>query len=399
MPGDTSEEKKMIGASALVGLSAATTQNGGWQPDFANTAWGAIVAALVSATIGIFFKFLADRDLAKRQADLTIKVQDHVLEVQGGQQSKLQTAQAEVQREITRLKATLDNESAAASARRSYEFDARKRLYADVEPLLFQIYEGLEEAHYRVLSLARTDRAGHLRDGDNWLGGRGYYLASTSYKLVLPAAHFRLLQRRMTFFDFGLDPQIDLRYLLLKTYVRSFTDDFDFAKAAGLDYDPNHRDWRKLREGDPARYERQAVLLGTLEKIADKMIVSEGEKQRAMSFGEFEALLNPIEPSIQEAVGLFQGFSPTRKPVLAHLLIAQACLARLILSTYHQGIGSGKLDHELKARVFGDESLISSLDWNGGSEKHIVAAKSYLTERLVNLEKELAIRRSLRPGV
>ena len=52
--------------------------------------------------------------------------------------------------------------SAERNARRDYEYDAKKRLYQEIEPLLFQLFEALEEAHYRVRSLARSSRHGNL---------------------------------------------------------------------------------------------------------------------------------------------------------------------------------------------------------------------------------------------
>lgn len=55
-----------------------------------------------------------------------------------------------------------EEKKSAAAARRDYEYEAMKRLYTDVEPLLFQLYEALEEAQHRVASLCRTSRNGNL---------------------------------------------------------------------------------------------------------------------------------------------------------------------------------------------------------------------------------------------
>lgn len=64
------------------------------------------------------------------------------------------------QRELESLKATLDEQKAEKNARRDYEYDARKRLYQECEPLLFQLVELSENALSRIFSLARTSRQG-----------------------------------------------------------------------------------------------------------------------------------------------------------------------------------------------------------------------------------------------
>ena len=53
-------------------------------------------------------------------------------------------------RTLERLKSELADEAASKSARRDYEYEARKRLYQEIEPLLFQLHEAAEEAFYRV---------------------------------------------------------------------------------------------------------------------------------------------------------------------------------------------------------------------------------------------------------
>jgi hypothetical protein len=373
-------------------LLVAQTGAGSWHVDFANTAWGAIVAAIVSATIGILLKAVADRNLAKAQGEITKNVQDHVLEKQSIEQKKMQLEiqdkQAELQRVLAELQSKLSDANNSASARRAYEYEARKRLYADIEPLLFQIYEGLEEAHHRVRSLARSDRAGNL-GATGWLSKKGYYLRSTSYKLLVPVAHLRLLQRCMTFVDVALDPQIYLRYRLLKLYVRSFTDDFDLANLTGLVYDPDDRS-----NAVPAQRARQGLLVGTIENLAEAMIVSGNGKARACSLAEFEALLNatPRNQDVDYGVNLFLGFSPVERPVLACVLTAQACLARLILSTYHGTAAAGALESLLLTEVLEDQEMLDALRWAQGSERELMAARAYLVEGLQTLARELAAR-------
>jgi hypothetical protein len=374
----------------------------GWRVNFANTAWGAIVAALITAIGGGLLKGRVDAELARSQGEITERVQTRLLQEQGRVQEDVQ-AQLEVQRatiqaELAELKAKLDDRNSALAARRDYEYEARKRLYEDVEPLLFQVYEALEEAHYRVLSLARSDRSGNLGVGRNsWIAGKGYYLASTVYKLLLPATHLRLMQRRMTFVDLGLDPHIELRYLLLKLYVRSFTDDFVLAGLPpALEYRPNDPKWSELRKEAPAVYTRQALLLGTLESVADLLVMNKGEKSRAISFGEFDRLLtsHAIDDNLVEALDLFQGFSLARKPVLARLLVAQACFARLILSIYHHPAAASDLATFLVEQVMHDQTFAEAVGWGQGAGDGLATAEAYWVPRLYQLEKEISARRT-----
>jgi hypothetical protein len=295
---------------------------------------------------------------------------------------------AQVGGDVERLKHKLGTQAAERDARRDYEYDARKRLYSEVEPLLFQLYESLEEAHHRVRSLARTARGGRLGSGNaSWVQGPGYYLHSTMYKLILPVVLFRLMHRHVTFVDLSLDESIRLRYQLLKLYSRSFTDDFALALIPPkLSYDPNNKDWRTLRVTDPAVYWRQAMMVGSLEKIADTLLVQPADKPaRAMSFGEFDRLAAGGE-SVGEGVhglrSLLTGFSPETKPVLARVLIAQACMAQLILSTYEQKTTASQLQDRLK-NIVSALGTGQTLAWKEGQpSEELRVAQEYWLERL-----------------
>lgn len=358
----------VVAALAFILVEAIRWAESAWRVDFSNSAWGPIAAAFVSGIVGVALKAILDTQIARTQ----IKIQ------------------SEMQENLAQIKGEVDDRNSANAARRDYEYEARKHLYDEVEPLLFQVYEALEEAHHRVRSLARTARNDELI----WLESNGYYLSSTVYKMLLPAAYLRLIQRRMTFVDLGLDPRIELRYLLLKRYVRSFTDDFDFAQLSPeLPYDPNHADWAVRCKKQPAVYARQALVVGDVECVGDLMVVKEGEKSRAMSFGEFDSLVRkkPMDESLQEAFDLFRGFTPKRKPVLARLLVAQACLSNLILSTYRTDSDRKSLEERYRACV-DDEMLTQELDWGEGEEDGVSIAAGYWATRLSWVRKELASR-------
>lgn len=68
--------------------------------------------------------------------------------------------------QLEELRTTLAEERAERDARRDYEYEARKHLYQVCGPLIFQLTERSEDALYRIYSLARTSREGHLsKDG------------------------------------------------------------------------------------------------------------------------------------------------------------------------------------------------------------------------------------------
>jgi hypothetical protein len=284
--------------------------------------------------------------------------------------------------ELARINAALAERSAERNARRDYEYDAKKRLYSEIEPLLFQLFEALEEAQYRVRSLARTSRTNNI----HWLERPGSYFRSTLYKVFLPAVLLRLIQRQMTFVDLHLDETIRIRYQLLKLYVRSFTDGFDLAKLEPvLRYDPNNEEWRKLTATEPAVYKRQALVVGDLDKICEAMIVREKDfPARALTFSEFEKILTESNNNqdVQEVVNWFIGFSPRRRPILARILIAQAVMAQLILSTYGEVTSVENLADRLESIVASKEAK-EVLAWDDSEDPtDLQIALMYWRERI-----------------
>ena len=60
------------------------------------------------------------------------------------------------------LKAQLVESQAERDAERDYRYEATKRLYADLQPLLFQLSETCESAYNHTRGLARAARDGNL---------------------------------------------------------------------------------------------------------------------------------------------------------------------------------------------------------------------------------------------
>ena len=245
------------------------------------------------------------------------------------------------QSELETLKATLLEQKAEKDARRDYEYEARKRLYQQCEPLLFQLVELAENGINRIYSLARTARSGDLSliPNEGWLWDtKEYYLASTVYKLIAPLVVYRIIQRRLTLVDLTVDTQINSQYLLAKRLFISFADDFEFARTEpAIEYDPNAEVSSQIARKDPQKYVRQAMFIGSLESLVDRFIIRESDgSQRCMTYGEFEAAYyqeNEVAEGFSEVAALFHNFHPATRPVLWRILIAQAHIYKALIRT------------------------------------------------------------------
>lgn len=240
------------------------------------------------------------------------------------------------QKEIENLRYKLSKDKALSDARLQYEFEAKKKLYQEYEPLLFQLLENSERALHRVQSLARTSREGEINK-DGWLDGtKNYYLKSTIYKLFLPLAIFKLMQNKLTLVDIRLDPKIGRYYQLAKQLYLSYTDDFEFARTIiNIEYDPNNSEWQKLRSTKPIKYWRQGLPIGNLDKVLEIFIEKDNNQRKLISYGEFERKISDqnsyAATQINSVEDLFFKFNPETRPILWRILITQASLFNILL--------------------------------------------------------------------
>lgn len=296
------------------------------------------------------------------------------------------------QRDLEELKGQIARDNSLSDAKQEYEFEARKRLYAQIEPLLFQLSEIAFESYYRVASLVRS-RAKLGRAPDSWISdgpggstGRGYYLNTTIYKLFLPLAVYRLLQRSATLVDLKLDSDIRTKYYLLKTASICFTDDFPLAAAAPkIDYDPGNKDWVDLRDQDPAKYYKQGLVIGRLEQFSDALIVKDGDRWRPMNFGEFEKAAFG-DPDFRRVFGpphdIIRGFSFEERPILARMLLAQAALMYLLNEKLGQPPAAAELDDKLDEFAKSDRARKELQWWKDGDPNPWDVVLPYLKEQL-----------------
>jgi hypothetical protein len=238
--------------------------------------------------------------------------------------------------------------AAVGNARLDYEYEARKDLYKTAEPLLFRFNEQCQELVYRVLSLARTARIGHIGSEHSWLAGPGYYMNSTVYTLVAPLATFRLLQRRMTAVDVGLDESIGWRYYVARAIYPMLSEHHDLATLMSPEfgYDPNTEDVELIARS-PERYRRQGVGGQMLDAAAEALLVDgESGVTRVKTFSEFDSELgdDPYDSAFAPVYEIFEDFHPRTRPVLWCVLVTQAHLCALYIAKASRTVPWGNTD-------------------------------------------------------
>jgi uncharacterized membrane-anchored protein YhcB (DUF1043 family) len=110
----------------------------------------AAVASVVGAIVAFVSAIVVNRMARRREQELESKKSEL--------QTALETRKTALQRELENFKADLDAKKSERDALLDYRYEARKRLYTDCEPVIFQLTECATEALYRIRSLARTAR-------------------------------------------------------------------------------------------------------------------------------------------------------------------------------------------------------------------------------------------------
>jgi len=255
-----------------------------------------------------------------------------------------QSRQAKASRDIEVLRDKLESRRDEDTARRDYEFEARKRLYAECEPLLFQLNEDARGAINRVKNLAHAARDGSLSGPRSWFNV-DYYVTSTVYYLLAPMAVYPLLRSRLTLVDVRLDGQIRTQYLLSKIVHGILGNDYAVAHncTPKLKYDPNVIEVAgaagnppKLSAEDEAHYSRQGVLGGKLDGAISTLITDAHGRLTIRPYHEFADRLAPPEAIARTKIGpirdILIGFNPRTRPVTWRLLLGLLIASSLVRS-------------------------------------------------------------------
>jgi hypothetical protein len=296
---------------------------------------------------------------------------------------------------LEKLKSKLEIEKAEHDARRDYEYEAKKRLYQECEPILFQFAELSESALRRIYALARNAKDGNLGPDRYWLSTDHYFIRSTIYRLIAPMAAFKLLQHRLTNIDLKLVPAINIQYILAKILYYTFSSSPDLARSEpAIHYDPDQigaeskgfdeSTKRERRAKYPERFWLQGLKVGTLDILADTLILSEkgsdsNNNIRIKSFGEFEQQFFRKNESVvshdsnnnntfEVFFTIFSYFHPKSRPVLWRVLITQAYLYNAIknIRNSEEKFIISTIDDFVK--LFEIEKVKSKCDWIQSNE-------------------------------
>jgi hypothetical protein len=218
---------------------------------------------------------------------------------------------ADTNERLARLNDRLSRQAAEESARRAYEYDARQRLYTEIQPLLFQLGELCENSYNRIVSLQ-----------DPWVfrgleSPASYMMLSTIHRLVSPLVVVRQIQRRLTAVDLGVDSTVRGQYLVAKELARTLRRGQQLARTEPqLNYQ-----WK-------TELDRQHIGLGELEMITKLLTVNDADGTiRWMDYSELEASYQN-DTRANQIINQFQirllGANPLAKPVVWRTLVAQA---------------------------------------------------------------------------
>jgi hypothetical protein len=299
------------------------------------------------------------------------------------------------------FKSDLAGIQAERGARLSYEYEARKHLYAEFYPLLFQLVEACESAYNRVGGIALAAQKQLLRGFvDDY-----EYLLQIVYRLFCPLAVFRLCQSKLTSVDLTVDPWVRAQYLTAKQLYATWISAAELAEAEpSIHYQPISPNFGPRNGGAVDPWQHLSV--GRVEQLIEALQVRDDKgPSRCKSYGEFRAWAAdldrkdhqpdqsaPLRDSVALAMELFKDFHPSTRPVLWRALLAEACLSKLLIRAFedHQA-GDGSTRPQPTEDLLFTAKDRDELDWtreDTPTEQKVQAAGSfdavlnYLADRL-----------------
>ena len=255
---------------------------------------------------------------------------------------RTQAAQVATARDLAELTSRLSRENDAAKAKDDYEYEARKRLYAELYPLAYQLRMTSLGALHRIMNLALAARGGYLAPGeDNWLTGRDpYYFTSTVHSLISPLAVYELMTRRLTSLDLRLDRDLHLLQVVARQAYSATRSDYELvdprypAIALGPDnhaYAPPEIRPDALPPDLAQRWAwRQGLYSGQISEAVDTLLKVEGKAVRVLTYAEFARKLGGTDlragddpggtagamwRSLRPMSSILRDFHPARRPI------------------------------------------------------------------------------------
>jgi hypothetical protein len=310
------------------------------------------IISLISSVIVACLTFIFDR----RNKESQKKLDTDLKRIEFQNEERLKNMEHRNAEKLRHLEYALDLQKSQRNARLDYEYEARKRLYHELEPLIFLHVEDSDDAYHHIIELASMARSGTLSvklgmSTDN--KEDNYYLKATIYKLIRPMAVFRLMQRRLTSYDLQLEDYFRLQYILAKCLYFSSTDNYYVALGSKekKDWEPclicAFEGYLKLPEEkkeksshpDHIVYNILGITRGVIDNLANSLIkFSENDKTyRVMTFDEFEELHfgkghTSVTPSMLKLCQLFSMMNINNRDfypiyvLIWRILVLHACI-------------------------------------------------------------------------
>lgn len=284
-----------------------------------------VIAALVAATVSI------------------------VLAVFNFIQTNIQRKRLEI------LKHNLAKEKSEKDARIDYEYEAKKRLYKEYEPLFFQFTEYAILALNHIKGISWTAFEGKTTsqywDKSSWMNRDSYYFKETVYKLFCPFAAYKLIQEKFTTADISIDQKLFIQYYLCRILYFTFQQDYIIAEKMSkkILIEEEHRkifelpngleasysevysnEWRKYKINPKDFKGREGLRTGEIDNIIQAFLQEQNNERKVIiDFGEFEERLNivtgPNNP-FEILVARLRCFDPKINKVLWRILVVQYCI-------------------------------------------------------------------------
>jgi hypothetical protein len=288
-------------------------------------AWIAGLLSLATAVISIVLTTYTQWRNGKQQAETEREVATfraetdrELQEMRAKTDHDLAVLRAETDRRLAEQTAALDRKRDNATARRDYKYVALKRLYTEVNPLLFRLREYCEGSVWRVRRVVRGDIKVH---SDN-------HLRTTTQRLVAPLVLASELQRRLTAVDLRVDPAIRAQYIVSRELLWILHEGTRLAEV-----DPVITYRLKDTSGN-IQEPRQHLTFAQLQQLVDVFTAtSDDGTRRAMKLTELEDRCR--EPEVARALNhvesMFAAAYRSPRPVLWRVLIAQASLMCILI--------------------------------------------------------------------
>jgi hypothetical protein len=316
--------------------------------------YGAIVVAIIAGVAGIvtsIVNYVLNKRTQRQQLEFNERTQTEQL----------------------KLKAELDDMVGEETAWRSYWFEARKRLYAEVRPLLFQIAEHSYLGRDRIVRVLKNEITVHDKVGN------------TALRIFAPLVLGRELQRRLTNVDLALDKPVSAQYGVIREMLTNLHEGRAIA-----DMEPQIR-YRVDNETD--NEPRGNLTWAQLDRVIELFTVREEDgPTRPLRQGELDDMLDRPQETEEKPTDrpqkvlsvvndLFGDLPPNSARVLGRLLLAQSAFMHVLI--------------DMQARDASDppSSVLpvspDEIKWRCMTPEDVSAAEKYVGGRLEYVKRHL----------